>query len=191
MTNNTQIKDDDVLANDGDSENVGADQPSLEQQLTEMKDNWLRALADAENLRRRGQKEREDAYKYGAVSLARDMVGVADNMERALQNCPQDEALPNHVKSLILGVEMICKELAGIFERHHIQKISPMGERFDPNYHQAMFEVETDEHAPGTVVQVLQNGYSLHDRLLRPAMVGVSKAVLKEISNDTSSHSAV
>jgi molecular chaperone GrpE len=153
--------------------------PSLEQQVSDMRENWLRALADAENLRRRSQKEREDAYKYGAVSFARDIVGVADNMDRALQNCPHDNGLPGNVQALITGVEMISKEISTIFERHHIQKISPLGERFDPNRHQAMFEVETTEYAPGMVVQVLQDGYILHDRLLRAAMVGVSKAPLQ------------
>jgi molecular chaperone GrpE len=154
--------------------------PSLEQQLAEMRDNWLRALADLENFRRRSQKERDDAYKYGPVTLARDMVGVADNIDRALQSCPQDHALPGNVQGLITGVEMIFKEINSIFERHHIQKICPLGERFDPNQHQAMFEVETAEYSPGVVVQVLQDGYMLHDRLLRPAMVGVSKALPKE-----------
>ena len=151
---------------------------SLEKQLAETKDNWLRALADNENLRRRSQKEREDALKYGATSLGREIVVVVDNLQRALDSCPPSDDLPSSVQALIQGVEMTAKEVLTIFEKHGIKRISPLGEKFDPNFHQAVFEVETDDHPAGHVAQVLQEGYVMHDRLLRAAMVGVAKTVL-------------
>jgi molecular chaperone GrpE len=150
---------------------------ALEKQLAEMKDNWLRALAESENLRRRAHKEKEDALKYGAVNFGRDIVTVADNLHRALQSCPLTEELPANIKALISGVEMTAKELLSTFEKHGIRRLSPMGERFDPNFHQAIFEIETNEQPAGVVMQVLQDGYVMHDRLLRPAMVGVAKNV--------------
>jgi molecular chaperone GrpE len=150
---------------------------NLEKQLAEMKDNWLRAMAESENLRRRAHKEKEDALKYGAVNFGRDVVSVADNLHRALESCVVTEELPANIKALISGVEMTAKELLSAFEKHGIKRLSPMGEKFDPNFHQAMFEIETNEQASGTVMQVLQDGYIMHDRLLRPAMVGVAKNV--------------
>lgn len=147
----------------------------LEKQLADMKDNWLRAMAESENLRRRAHKEKEDALKYGAVNFSRDIVTVADNLHRALQSCPLTEELSANIKALISGVEMTAKELLSTFEKHGIRRLSPMGEKFDPNFHQAMFEIETNEQPAGIVMQVLQDGYVMHDRLLRPAMVGVAK----------------
>ncbi|MBY0281623.1 MAG: nucleotide exchange factor GrpE [Alphaproteobacteria bacterium] len=150
----------------------------MEKQLAEMKDNWLRALAEGENLRRRAQRDKEDALKYGAVNFGREMVSIADNLQRALESCPvTDDMMPN-IKSLISGVEMTAKEMLNVFQKHGIKKISPLGEKFDPNYHQAMFEVEHTEYPAGHVAQVLQDGYIMHDRLLRAAMVGVVKASL-------------
>ncbi|MBY0461997.1 MAG: nucleotide exchange factor GrpE [Alphaproteobacteria bacterium] len=148
----------------------------MEKQLAEMKDNWLRALAEGENLRRRAQREKEDALKYGAVNFGREMVSIVDNLQRALESCPVTEDMAPNIKSLISGVEMTAKEMLSVFQKHGIKKISPLGEKFDPNYHQAMFEVEHNEHPVGHVAQVLQDGYIMHDRLLRAAMVGVVKA---------------
>ncbi|MCX7338119.1 MAG: nucleotide exchange factor GrpE [Alphaproteobacteria bacterium] len=152
----------------------------LTSQLDAMRDNWLRSMADSENIRKRAQREKEDAMKYGVISFARDMVGIADNLSRALQSCPQstDEGLPDSIKSLVVGVDMIARETLAAFEKQGIKKISPLNEKFDPNFHQAMFEIETNDQPVGTVVQVLQEGYMLHDRLLRAAMVGVAKAVV-------------
>lgn len=153
-------------------------EPSLEDQLSQMRDNWLRALADAENLRKRFQKEREEVQKYGAVSFARDVVTIIDDLERALSTCQERDSLPEGVKSVLTGVEMIAKEIRTAFERHHVKKIEALGMRFDPNLHQAMFEMESADQEPGIILQVLQEGYVMHDRLLRPAMVGVSKKAL-------------
>ena len=157
--------------------------PSLEEQLAasrqetaQLKDQLLRALAEAENVRRRAQREREDAGKYAIANFARDVLQVSDNLHRALEAIPQsalasDEALRN----LHEGVTATERQLDAALERQQVKRIWPMGEKFDANLHQAMFEVQTAEQAPGTVVQVMQAGYLIHDRLLRPALVAVAK----------------
>ena len=153
-------------------------EPTLEQQLAEMKDQWIRAIAETENIRKRGQREKEDATRYAPSNLARDIVGVADNLRRALEACAKEDhdQLTSNVKSLITGVELIVKELDTTLERHNIKRLQPLHEKFDPNHHQAMFEIESTDHPAGTVLNIMQDGYLLHERLLRPAMVGVSKA---------------
>ncbi len=144
----------------------------LEAEAQALRDERLRALAEVENLRRRSERERGEASRYGATGLARDLLGVADNLRRALES--------GGGEGLMEGVEMVERELGAAFARHHIARIEAEGERFDHNRHQAMFEVETADAEPGTVVQVVQDGYLLHDRLLRPAMVGVAKALAAE-----------
>lgn len=143
----------------------------------ELKDQLLRLMADNENLRKRTEREVAAAKKYGPLSFARDLLASLDNLEKAITLIPEDkEGMDETLKNILIGVEMTGRELASAFERHGIQRINPEGEKFDYNLHQAMFEVPTNEVEPGLVVQVVQPGYSLHDRLLRPAMVGVSKA---------------
>ncbi|MCW5774661.1 MAG: nucleotide exchange factor GrpE, partial [Rhodospirillaceae bacterium] len=132
------------------------------------------------NQRRRAENEMADARKYGAASFARDVLGIADNLHRALEAAAaaggDEAARAQAFEGLRQGVELIEREFASILDRHGIKRVHPQGEKFDPNFHQAMFEVEAETVDPGTVVQVVQTGYRLHDRLLRPAMVGVSKA---------------
>ncbi len=141
-----------------------------------LKDQLLRALAETENVRKRGERDREEAVKYGITSLARDIVGIADNLKRALENLPTaSEQTDAQVKSLREGVALTQQELETVLARHGIEQIEALGEPFDHNFHQAMFEVEDEDHSAGTVVQVLQQGYRIHGRLLRPAMVGVAK----------------
>ena len=136
----------------------------------------MRALADAENARKRADKTVADVNKYGIATLARDMLSVADNLHRALDAVPEAAAAENEMlANLRAGVEMTARELHSVLERHKIARVDPLGEKFDHNLHQAVFEVETEDHPPGHVAQVAQAGYVLHDRLLRPAMVGVSK----------------
>jgi len=148
----------------------------LEAALAAAKDERLRALAEAANIQRRAQKDREDLQKYGAAGLARDMLSVSDNLARAVAAIPADVRAANPAfESLAAGVEMVQKEIQSAFAKHKIQKIEPLGEKFDAHRHQAMFELENTGQPAGTVVQVLQAGYMLHDRLLRPAMVGVAK----------------
>ncbi len=145
-----------------------------ERAILELKDQLLRALAENENTRKRGQKDKEDALKFGVSNMARDMIGVADNLRRALENKSENPA--DFAEALFSGVDLILKDLEGILGRHGVQRIDATGQQFDPHFHQAVFELETDEHTPGTVVQVMQDGYKIQDRLLRPAMVSVAKA---------------
>ncbi len=160
---------------------------ALEREVAELKDQHLRALADAENARRRAQRDREDAAKFGATGLARDLLSVADNLRRAIESVPEDaRAGDAALESLVSGVEMVERELLSAFGKHGIEKIVPEGERFDPNLHQAMFEVEDSGQPAGTVVQVLQPGYIINGRLLRAAMVGVAKGEPAEQRVDTS-----
>ncbi len=148
----------------------------LEAEATSHKDQLLRALAEIENLRRRSQREREDAVKYAAAPLIRDLIGVADNLARALDSVPAGASDANEpLERLLAGVEMTQRELNTVFDRHFIVKIDPLGEPFDPHLHEAMFEIPDPEAAAGTVLQVLQAGYRLRDRLLRPAQVGIAK----------------
>ena len=148
---------------------------ALEAELAEHKDRLLRALAETENTRRRAQREREDAAKYAITGFAKDLLSAADNLRRALDSLPQSEIRDERTRSLLEGVAATERELLSVFERHGIRRIDPKGERFDHNFHQAVFEAERPGQPSGTVAEVLQPGYVLHDRLLRPAMVGVAK----------------
>jgi len=152
-------------------------------ELAAFKDSAQRQLAEIHNQRRRADNELADARKYGPVPLAKDMIGIADNLKRALAAATPaavadaPAAGGAMLESLRQGVELIDREFSTILERHGIKRLDPKGEKFDPNFHQAMFEVPTASAEPGTVVEVLQPGYRLHDRLLRAAMVGVAKAM--------------
>jgi molecular chaperone GrpE len=145
-------------------------------EAAELKDRLLRQAADAENLRKRLEREREDAVKFASAKFAKDILSVADNLRRALENVPTADADASEpVRNLVAGVEATERELLSVFERHGIQRVDPKGQRFDPNLHQAMFEVEDPSVAAGTVLQVITAGYVQQGRLLRAAMVGVSK----------------
>ncbi len=158
-----------------------------EKELAAMKDQALRALAETENTRRRSERELADMSKYAVTGFARDLVSVLENLQRALDNIPEDLiAAQPAVGSLYTGVEMTLKELLGVFARQGIQRIDPMGEKFDHNLHQAVAQIESPDAEAGTVVQVLQAGYTIHDRLLRPAMVGVAAAASADKKVDTS-----
>lgn len=145
-------------------------------EIAELKDKMLRVAADAENLRRRLERERDDAVKFAAGKFAKDILTVADNLRRAVESAPKAEAAEGSpAANLIAGVEATERELIGVFERHGIQRVDPLNQKFDANLHQAMFEVENPNIPAGTVVQVVAAGYVQHGRLLRAAMVGVSK----------------
>ena len=148
---------------------------ALEAELADVHDRLLRALAETENTRRRAQRERADAEKYSVAKFAGDMLSVADNLRRALDSLPESEARDDRTRSLLDGVAATERELLAAFERHSLKRIDPKGQKFDHNFHQAVFEMENTGRPAGTVVEVLQPGYVLHDRLLRPAMVGVAK----------------
>ena len=178
MTQFPEPANDAAPVDDGMDIPAGPDQElaAARQEAAQLKDQLLRALAEAENVRRRAQREREDAAKYAIANFARDVLQVSDNLHRALEAIPAaalaaDEAL----KNLHEGVSATERQLDAALERQQVKRIWPMGEKFDANLHQAMFEVQTADQAPGTVVQVMQAGYLIHDRLLRPALVAVAK----------------
>jgi len=148
----------------------------LEAEVAALKDQLLRALAETENQRRRATREREDAVRYAAVPLIRDLIGVSDNLRRALASVPTEAAADGEqLKTLLAGVEMTEKDLQTIFARHDIERIEPLGERLDPHLHEAMLEIPDARTPAGTVLRVLQAGYRLRDRLIRPAQVAVAK----------------
>ncbi len=143
----------------------------------QLKDQLLRALADTENMRRRSEREAANVRKYGHTPFARDLVGAIDNLARVVESAPENlDQADETVKSLITGIQLSWTELQSVIEKHGIKRVEPLGEKFDYNLHQAMFEVPTNDQPSGMVLEVVQHGYVLHDRLLRPAMVGVSKA---------------
>ncbi len=148
----------------------------VEAELAETKDRMLRAMAETENLRRRNVRETDEARKYAVTGFARELLDVSDNLTRALESVPDEARESEQVKPLVEGIELTQRTLASCFERQKILKVAPApGDKFDHNLHQAMFETETDQQDPGTVMQVMQAGYRIADRLLRPAMVGVAK----------------
>ena len=154
----------------------------LEGELADFKDRSLRALADAENTRRRSEREVIDAKKYGSSNLVKDLLNVSDNLHRALEAVGEDvKELDETVKNLVVGVQMVEKEMLDVFEKHGVTKLQPIGERFNHDFHQAMYEVEDSGQPTGTIVELLQPGYVMHDRLLRPAMVAVAKDTSDEL----------
>ena len=154
-----------------------ADIHALEQEVASLKDQLARALAEQENVRKRMTKEADDARKYAASKFASDMLSVSDNLRRAIQSVDPEARETAAVKLVLEGVELTERELRAAFERHKIVCLNPEGEKFNPNQHEAMFEIPSGDVAPGTVMQVIQPGYMIADRLLRPARVGVSKVV--------------
>jgi molecular chaperone GrpE len=154
-----------------------------EAEAAEYKDRALRALAEVENIRRRSEREREDTAKYAVSNFAKDLLSAVDNLGRALASVPEDQIKDDVVRNLLAGVAATERELLGALEKHGIRRVDPKGERFDHNLHQAIFEAENTGQPAGTVVQVLQPGYVIHDRLLRPAMVGVAKGDVKPVEH--------
>jgi molecular chaperone GrpE len=150
---------------------------SLDRELADYKDRLLRTLADMENMRKRTEREVADARIYGISAFARDILGVADNMHRAMQALDDElrAKADDTMKALLDGVELTERELINVLEKHGVKKIEPLNQKFDPNRHQAMFEVEDASVPSGTVVQVMQAGYLIGERVLRPALVAVSK----------------
>ena len=155
----------------------------------ELKDKVLRAAADMENLRRRTAREIQDARSYAVANFARDMLTVSDNLRRALEAVP-NENRDAGLAALVEGVEMTERSMLATLERHGVKKLDPAGEKFDPNFHQAMFEVPNPDVPANTVVQVVQTGYSIGERVLRPAMVGVSKGGPKNVDTVAATEAA-
>lgn len=145
-------------------------------EIAELNDRLLRALAETENVRRRAQRDREETSKFAIAGFARDVLSVADNLRRALDAVPEDAGDNEALGSLVGGIELTERELGSIFQRHGVEKIDPVGEKFDHNLHEAMFEIPIADAEPGTVLQVVETGYVLNGRLLRAARVGIAKA---------------
>ena len=172
------IEDETSDSSNSEEENHSKIISDLEKKVSDLKDQLMRTLADGENLRKRTLKDVEHSKKYSHISFVKDLVSSVDNLQRALEAVPEDtSSLPEPIKNLIIGLEIIEKEIISTLENHNVKQIDPLGEKFDYNFHQAMFEVPTNDNEPGTVVQVSQKGYILHDRLVRPAMVGISKKI--------------
>ena len=156
----------------------------LNEEISNLKDQRLRAIAELENFRKRAEKDQSDALKYGVANFAKEIINIKDNIERA-QSSISDEVKTNEaVKSVVEGLDLIAQATVSTFEKIGIKKVESINQKFDHNLHQAMMEIENDDIEPGTIVQELLPGYTLHDRLLRPAMVGVSKKIQENQDND-------
>ena len=151
----------------------------LNEEITDLKDQRLRAIAELENFRKRAEKDQSDALKYGISNFAKEIINIRDNIERAQSSISEEAKNNEAIKSVIEGIDLIAQSVVSTFEKIGIKKIESLSEKFDHNLHQAMMEIENDDLEPGTIVQELIPGYTLHDRLLRPAMVGVSKKAKK------------
>jgi len=156
-------------------EQGAAEVQRLNEEVASLRDQLLRALAEVENVRARARRERDDAVRYAPGALAKDLIGVADNLRRALENLPPEGERDEKLANFAVGVEMTERALLEAFAKHGIVRIDPVGERLDPHRHEAMVEVPDPGRPAGTVSQVFEPGYVLHDRLLRPARVAVSK----------------
>lgn len=166
-------------ANAAQADNAPAEE-TLEDKLAAANDQLLRTLAELENTRRRAERDRGEALKYGAMSFARDIVGVADNLARALKAIEDTDAaakadLPEAVQALLEGVAATERDLMAVLARHKVTPIAPLGEKFDPNQHEALFEAPGTGQEAGTIIDVVETGFMMEDRLLRPAKVGIAK----------------
>lgn len=186
-TEKVEAANDDAAPQDAEGEagEFAADHEAfmrLAEENEQLKDQALRLAAEMENLRKRTARDVHDARSYSIANFARDMLGVSDNLRRALDAIPADamEAGDAGLKGLAEGVEMTARDMLGALERHGVKKLAPKGEKFDPHFHQAMFEVPNPEVPNNTVVEVVQEGYVIGERVLRPAMVGVAKGGPKE-----------
>jgi len=157
-------------------------QPSPEEKIKDLEDKVTRTLAEMENQRRRFEKEKDDAFDYGGFALARETLNLIDNLERAKQSLENDEALKNSeaLKKTLEHLEIINKDLISIFKKNNIEPIDSVNKKLDPNFHQAMLEVENDQKEPGTIIQEIQKGFMMKDRLLRPSLVAVAKKFEKK-----------
>ena len=164
----------DVEKNDN-IENIKSTENLLQEEIEQLRDEKLRLLAEMENLRKRTDRDRIDSVRYGSINLARDILSQDDNLTRALDTIPDEEKNSETVNNLIKGLKMVQKEFATILEKHGVKKINSLNNKFDHNFHQAMVEIEDNNVEAGTIVKEMQSGYTMHDRLLRPSMVAVSK----------------
>ena len=165
-----------------EKENKEDEKPTPEEELETLKDKLARTFAEMENQRRRFEKEKEDAYEYGGYSFAKEALNLLDNLERSKAALENDEILKDTdaLKKIVEHLNIINSDMLSIFKKNNIEPIKSINEKLDPNLHQAMMEVEDDTKEPGTIVQEIQKGFMMKDRLLRPSLVGVSKKIVKE-----------
>ena len=190
MENENEIKNQEINETQENSEQEQSEldngnenqEPSTEDKLKETQDKLLRTLAEIENQRRRFEKETKEAFEYGGFNFARETLAVLDNLQRAYQSIKNDESLKENkdLNKFLENIEIIEKDLISIFEKNNIKKIKCLNEKFDPNQHQAMLEIEDEEVEPGTILQEMQPGYFLKDRLLRPSFVAIAKKKIAE-----------
>jgi len=156
-----------------------------EEKVKELEDKLTRTFAEMENQRRRYEKEKDEAFEYGGFSFARETLNLIDNLERAKESLKNDESLKNSesLKKTLEHLEIIHKDILSIFKKNNIEPLTSINKKLDPNYHQAMMEIEDDKKEPGTIIQEIQKGFTMKDRLLRPALVGVSKKTEKKETN--------
>ena len=190
MENENEIKNQEINETQENSEQEQSEldngnenqEPSTEDKLKETQDKLLRTLAEIENQRRRFEKETKEAFEYGGFNFARETLAVLDNLQRAYQSIKNDESLKDNkdLNKFLENIEIIEKDLVSIFEKNNIKKIKCLNEKFDPNQHQAMLEIEDEKIEPGTILQEIQPGYFLKDRLLRPSFVAIAKKKIAE-----------
>ncbi len=179
---NENLEQNSTVANDTDADNEKQNEleENLRNEIEQLRDEKLRLLADMENLRKRSDRDRMDSIRYGNINFARDILSLGDNLSRALDAIPKDAEKTETITNLINGLRMVQREFTSILEKHGIKKIEALNQRFDHNFHQAMMEIESEEVEEGIVIQEIQSGYNMHDRLLRPSMVGVAKKPNKD-----------
>ena len=179
---NENLEQNSTVANDTDADNEKQNEleENLRDTIEQLRDEKLRLLADMENLRKRSDRDRMDSIRYGNINFARDILSLGDNLSRALDAIPKDAEKTETITNLINGLRMVQREFTSILEKHGIKKIEALNQRFDHNFHQAMIEIESEEVEEGIVIQEIQSGYNMHDRLLRPSMVGVAKKPNKD-----------
>ena len=173
----TEHEDAEKLASDENQKEIDEKQLSPENEILELKEKLARTFAEMENQRRRFEKEKDEAFEYGGFSFARESLNLLDNLERSKQSLQNDEAIKDKdtLKKLINHIDIISNDMISIFNKNNIQPIKAINEKLDPNLHQAMMEVEDDKKDSGTIVQEIQKGFMMKDRLLRPSLVAVSK----------------
>ncbi len=183
---NQAIKDNDVGGDKSINNEDNKEKISPEEKLKELEDKLARAYAEMENQRRRYEKEKEDAFEYGGFSFAKESLNLLDNLDRSKVSLENDEKLKNSesLKKIFDHLNIIKKDMISIFKKNSIEQIETINKKLDPNFHQAMLEIEDDTKEPGTIVQEVQTGYMMKDRLLRPALVAVSKKTTKSEKKD-------
>ena len=186
-----KITENDEVENQADEKSsseeiVEKKEDTPKEQIVELEDRLARAFAEMENQRRRFEKEKEDAYEYGGATFAREALNLIDNLERSKQILENDEKLKDTdaLKKTIEHLEIISNDLTSIFTKNNIKQIDCLNKKLDPNFHQAMIEIEDDKNEPGTIIQEIQKGFTIKDRLLRPSLVGVSKKTQNKDENN-------